>query len=400
MIVTVVNLWRNGRPSSRLKEKVCARQCHEPIQAPRLNGRPRTGGWRMIKAGVPARLFGALLIVVTTLGVLHLALSPVHAETRYRYNATSAILSTFRLRAEVIKGDSIITAHGTGFGIDLSNWGYPRPRYVLTAWHVVRNDDGPGMPSLKIEVRTDSNIYWTRCRLLAFDARRDLCLLESATDLPYNAEFADEQTEPGSPVLHVGCPTGVRPTPFEGIVSDRDGFDLACAQVRFFKQGCSGGPVFDGTTFRIIGVAVAGVKREGGAKDEMDPTTALFVPLSSVKKFVQRNMPRRAVEPAIAYQKPVPPPETPPAAPAPPARIAETVPPPQSPPPAPPVQRAPEPPRIAQAPPVSLHEPDYSPETQYQEPAYQAPPRAYHPHPKRVKHAEPVIAYNNGAFIP
>ena len=335
-----------------------------------------------------ARLAGGVLFVAALACVLYEGATHALAESHNNYNATAAILSTFRLRAEVVKGDSLITAHGTAFGVDLTEWGYPRPRYILTAWHVVRNDEGPGIPLLKIEVRTETNIYWTRCKLLAFDARRDLCLLESSTDLPFCTEFADEQPEAGCPVLHVGCPTGVRPTPFTGSVSDRDGYDLASANVKFFKQGCSGGPVFDGCSYKIIGVAVAGVKKENGASDEMDPNTALFVPLTGVKRFIQKTLPRRQVEPpAVAYRQPTPAPVPAPVYTPPPAPVPAPVAQPRQV-PVQPYQPEIVEPRIAVAKPPVYEAP---PEPQ---PAPQAPARPAHR--MRVARAE----INSGAFFP
>ncbi|HLX60963.1 MAG TPA: serine protease [Planctomycetota bacterium] len=214
----------------------------------------------------------------------------------------SALLGTFRLRAETDKGESIVTGHGTAFAINLCDYGYPRPRYLLTACHVVRDHDSELIPDLKVEVRNGNVSYWLGCSVISFDEKRDLALLESNADLPSTSRFAAREPENGNPLIVIGSPAGIPLKIFEAQMLEKDGYELSTAYVAFFKQGCSGGPVFNNSK-DIVGVAVAGIKKGQG----MDPHTCLFVPLPDVKEFVSASMPRqRARAPESRYTPPVP----------------------------------------------------------------------------------------------
>lgn len=237
------------------------------------------------------RLFGAFFLLAFTAAISYSTLIHVKAAPFFD-KSTASILSTFHLRAETQSGGYTVTGHGTAFGIDLSEFGLDKPRYLLTACHVVRESDGRMRPMLKIEVRHGDETSVVQCKVLAFDSQMDISLLESETDLPVRAQFADHPTECGSPVRLVGCPTGIEPTRYDGFLTEQDGHGLSSARVEFFKQGCSGCPVFDGNSLKVIGVAVAGVRKGNG----MDPHTSLFIPLEGVKHFVGLNLPKADLE--------------------------------------------------------------------------------------------------------
>ena len=141
-------------------------------------------------------------------------------------------------------------------------------------------------PVLQVEIKDESGTFWSNCSVMAFDSHLDICLLECESDLPWQAQFADQDTTTGSPVLLVACPTNTSPAAYDGYVAEQDGVELSTAWVDFFKQGCSGCPVFDGASQKVIGVAIAGVRAEDGGPEDMDPHTSLFIPLASVKQFL------------------------------------------------------------------------------------------------------------------
>ena len=246
-----------------------------------------------------SRLGSAILVLCVVLVlVLRLTATHVKAEPNYRNNFTAdtSVSSTFRIRAETTDGYMTVTGHGTAFGIDLSEYGYDQPRYCLTACHVIRDHDGSMRPVLKVELKNEKGIYWSNCKVMAFDAALDIGLLECESDLPSRARFADQDSIAGSPVLLVGCPTGICPTPYGGYLTEREGLERASAHVEFFKQGCSGGPIFDGNSYKVIGLAVAGI-RSGRGYEEMDPHTSLFIPLDRIKHFIQVRLPARKIAP-------------------------------------------------------------------------------------------------------
>src|ERR1043165_5863732 len=213
---------------------------------------------------------------------------------------SEALESTFRLRAETIKEQTIITGHGTAFAVDLAEFGHPSSRYMLTACHVVREHDGSICPSLKIEVRSGNLTYWTGCSVLAYDPRLDLALLQADGDLPMCSRFARHEPDAGIPLHVIGSPAGIPLKVFDGYTLEKDGMELSSAYISFFKQGCSGGPVFEAGSHTVVGVAVAGVKKGSG----MDPHTCLFVSLDRVRNFVTASMPRPKTIPVQNETKP------------------------------------------------------------------------------------------------
>jgi LysM repeat protein len=194
-----------------------------------------------------------------------------------------------RIRYERYEGGATITGHGTAFGADLSRYGYPGRRYLLTAAHNVLDDSQhPKRPfaTLKIEIDDGVRSCWTRCKALAFDEELDLCLVESADELQHALPLADSEPPTGSPLVLAGSPRGIPVALFQGTLTRKfeRGTVRSSAQIPF-DHGDSGGPVVCPRAGAVIGVAVAGVPKDG----DLDREIGLFVPIVGVTSFLEAH---------------------------------------------------------------------------------------------------------------
>ena len=212
--------------------------------------------------------------------------------------------SAIRIRYERPDGDAVVTGHGTAFGVDLGDYGQPGRRYLLSAAHNVVDTAGNAYPALKIELSRGSGTFWSRCEPVAMDRSLDLCLLECSEELSDVASLATADEGLNAPVIMAGSPRGIPVQLYEGTLVQRfyDGSVRSMAQIEF-DHGCSGGPVYSADTGKVIGVAVAGVPKDG----DLDHAKGLFVPVCAIESFisslspnvlpsrkpVQRSMPAR-----------------------------------------------------------------------------------------------------------
>jgi S1-C subfamily serine protease len=202
-----------------------------------------------------------------------------------------ALASTFRIRAERPQtGGESVFAHGTAFAVDLSAYGCNKPRYVLTAYHVVRETAGSPTPLISIESMTGEEPRWLACKTLSFNVRMDIALIECESDLPYRVDIsklAKQEPPVGRDIALVASPGGAPVSLYKGSVSEIN-FDRSVISVPF-GHGCSGSPVFDGRSFELLGVAVAGKAKGTG----MDPEIGLFITSAGIEWFLKRNLPEK-----------------------------------------------------------------------------------------------------------
>ena len=246
----------------------------------------------------------ALAIVCLIVSAFLLSASSAGAESRAAVAAdvripAQVVDSTVRIKVETESGGSIICGYGSAFGVDLSAYGITRPRYLLSAAHLVLSEDGRHLlqSPVKVELPHGSRKAWVRCRVLTVTRYYDLCLLECDEDIPVINKLAP--TNPGlhigAPIAVVGCPLGVPPQVSNGFLSNKDplvsdrGHRVWEASAAF-NHGNSGGPVFGVDHRAVIGVAVAGVRVRGGGTQDMDPGVALFTPYYCVKHFLDVSM--------------------------------------------------------------------------------------------------------------
>ncbi|HEY3323773.1 MAG TPA: LysM peptidoglycan-binding domain-containing protein [Planctomycetota bacterium] len=194
--------------------------------------------------------------------------------------------SAVRIRYERGEGNAIITGHGTAFGVDLRQYGYAGRRCLLSAAHNVLDDSKKPYADLKVEIQEGTRSWWSQSTVLAYDGDLDICLVQAGDDLPCLLRLAPADASIGSPVLLAGSPRGVPVALFEGILTKRfeRGSARSAAQVAF-DHGDSGGPIVAVPSGEVLGVAVAGVPKDG----DLDHNIGLFVPLAAVTAFLEEH---------------------------------------------------------------------------------------------------------------
>lgn len=164
--------------------------------------------------------------------------------------------------------------------------------YVLTAWHVVREDGGKpgeGWP-LEIDFFRDGDLQRTEpASIVAVEERMDLALLRVVGDTPSTpAHLASRDELEGlhrfSPVVAIGCPLGYPPLPTTGQLTSRDKeldgihYWMINAPTIF---GNSGGGIYAARSRSMMGV----LSRISAYKNMIDvavPHMGLVVPLDKV----------------------------------------------------------------------------------------------------------------------
>lgn len=246
-----------------------------------------------------SRLLNGRILALSLLALLAGSTS-VFADAASGSANTDIMTPTVRIRYERMQDGCVITGHGTAFGVDLTRYGYQGKRYLLTAAHNVLDDRHKPFSTLKIEIRyPDGREMWTPVRALVWDEQLDLCIVESTADLPSLTQLSDTDLNVGSSVLLVGSPRGVPIAQFQGSVTTRFYNATVRTATRIpFDHGDSGGPFFCARSRKVVGVAVAGVPKDG----DLDHNIGLFVPMAGVASFLEQNA-RVKVEPmAIAVE--------------------------------------------------------------------------------------------------
>lgn len=197
-----------------------------------------------------------------------------------------------RLRLEQRSNDSIVTAHGTAFGVDLTALGLRGNSYLLTAGHNVvapRSYD----TEIRIEIGTDENARWAACDVVAIDTELDLCLLKCSADLPRVARLKDTDIAPGNDVVLAGSPRGIPVQAYEGKLLRRyHAGQIHSLALVAFDHGDSGGPIFDRLSGKVAGIAVAGIPD----KDDLNTRLGLYVPAPCVQSFLEDHLRKRPQE--------------------------------------------------------------------------------------------------------
>ncbi len=227
-----------------------------------------------------------LFSILTFIGLISAnGVNTVNAEQR---SVSVPMASTFRIRSQEQRGNSIISGHGTGFAINLSEFGYNKHRYVMTACHVVREKNGTPSPNLQLELRLRTGVRWARCRIVASDAKMDVAVLECETDLPVCSSFADQDATARTRLVMIGSPAGVPLRAVKGYVTQQKRLEPSVAYVGYIHEGCSGGPVFDASSQHVIGLCIAGIGV--GRSAQMDPHTCLYVSVANMKRFLRTSL--------------------------------------------------------------------------------------------------------------
>jgi S1-C subfamily serine protease len=205
------------------------------------------------------------------------------------------IEGTYRVRCKASKTSygivhSTKESAGSAFGVSLAKWGIHEKKYLITAAHVVLQDEKPA-EIIEIQIRTDSVKKWVSCKPLIIDKDRDVALLEAFEEIPVAFEMGDE-IEIGSSVILSGCPVGITPSANIGFLVSKDPEIRASAKGRIwqvdapFFSGYSGGPVFSTETGKVVAIGVAGIGTQSGAIQNV----AFCVPHDEIKKVLDAHL--------------------------------------------------------------------------------------------------------------
>lgn len=189
-------------------------------------------------------------------------------------------------------------ASGSGWGVNLSEYGMPERRYLVTAAHVILRDLRAGVPprpvdSVEIQIRTDKFKKWVKCKILVARPDIDTAILEAEEDLPVTFNLASDGTV-GSSIIISGCPGGTAPSSQIGTLTSKDpGLDmgLKCPTWQAFAtfyHGNSGGPIIDAESQKVIGMLVAGWRTRIDS-DTMIPGVALCIPCYVIRGLLDQT---------------------------------------------------------------------------------------------------------------
>lgn len=208
--------------------------------------------------------------------------------------------STGRIRYERTEYGSTITGHGTAFCVDLSQYGFAGRRYLLTAAHNVLDNRKRPFSTLKVEMQEGTRTYWSRCRAVVWDENLDLCIVEAEDEMPGILRMADTELPVGRRLILAGSPRGVPIQLHDGTLNRKfEGGSVRFSATVSFDHGNSGGPAVDAVSGRVVGVAVAGVPKDG----DLDRNIGLFVPIVGITSFLDANR-RAAPEPEPVIEPP------------------------------------------------------------------------------------------------
>jgi len=231
------------------------------------------------------------------LPVIHRKTEIVRQDRLYPMIPKFITTGTYRVRGSTISRTFGVVQgtqdwSGTAFGLDMSEYGLPEKRYLITAAHVALGPAGKPPDNIEIQIRTDTIKEWVKCKILVADKDRDIAVLQAEKDLPIVFKLA-EDAEVGAPVIVSGCPVGTTPSAAMGFLTSKDpeirdkGIKCEIWQASApFYSGNSGGPVIDAESQKIVGVLIAGLKlAEGG----MVPNLAICVPCIEVRKLLDAS---------------------------------------------------------------------------------------------------------------
>lgn len=185
---------------------------------------------------------------------------------------------------------------GSAWGIDLSEYGMPEHRYLITAAHVVLKDKTTTpkpVDVVSIQIKKGGFKKWVRCKILVVQPDIDTAVLEAEEDLPAIFKLAADGQEGATAVIS-GCPGGTSPSSQLGNLVSKDtgfSFGLRCtvwqAFATFYK-GNSGGPIVDAESQKVVGMLFAGM-RISADSDTMIPGVAFCIPCYVIRGLLDSS---------------------------------------------------------------------------------------------------------------
>ncbi len=210
------------------------------------------------------------------------------------YPSLPAFLLQGTSRIRAYENESKGVGFGSAFAVDLSEFGLMGKNYVMTAAHVIVDDEKNLQKNLEVEINIDATTrVWVPAKMIAMDVEKDLAILAVEMDVTGHAKIAKTDVMSiGDMIAIVGCPSGTLPSVTFGylcgksfeIYGRREGGDLWQGSAAIYP-GNSGGPVFNPNTGEIIGIAVAGINQHGFAAN-----VDFFVPLHIMRNLIEINL--------------------------------------------------------------------------------------------------------------
>lgn len=176
--------------------------------------------------------------------------------------------------------EAIITASGTAFGVDLSEFGIESKHIVLTVAHnVIAGDNKADDPKVEFDGG------WHKTTTLYMDEELDLALLEVVDEVPARLAIAKKSAQAKDKVVMQGAPQGVPVKKVDGIVERRYWHSKIWTLVMLaFDHGDSGAPLMD-KDGNAVGIADAGVPEDLSGRF-LKKDQGLFIPVEAIRYFI------------------------------------------------------------------------------------------------------------------
>lgn len=177
------------------------------------------------------------------------------------------------------------TGHGTGTAVDLTEFGLKGNRYILTAAHVVTEEDAIGPLNILVAV---PDVGLIKATLVKKDMDLDIAIIEVKIDLPKLAKLdTDKELPNGTEIINVGCPEAIPPKAFPGKILEKRSMGYL-ADIPGFYHGNSGGGVFRKSTGLLTGVAISGLPSDTDPLG-MERGKGIFTPTRLVRFWLMGN---------------------------------------------------------------------------------------------------------------
>lgn len=206
--------------------------------------------------------------------------------------------NTYKMENSFRRGGDAVIGQSTCFAVDLSAYGYSGKRVVISAGHAVRiKPESELKQDIVVRIRTKDGFEWVKAKVLAFDASKDIGLLELDSEVDSVAKLTKKDNlRRGDRLFAVGAPGGTAITPTEGYLDSKER-EIAETNEGWWQAsfpispGNSGGPVWDPNRKEIVGILTGGQTSLYG----ISPNVAYFVSFPSLDQFLRSDEVKKAL---------------------------------------------------------------------------------------------------------
>jgi S1-C subfamily serine protease len=236
------------------------------------------------------RFIAIILCLVTAFGAVGADASrPAVTVVADRPSKNDPMLKNAVRVRSVRKADGVeITQWGSGGCAELTEFGMLGNRYIITAAHVILDDDG------NVEERVEAEILlqgaevraWLQVEVMFYDKELDIAVLKSPVEMASSARLADDDSlKNGDEVTAIGGPMGQPLQASKGTIVKNSPWRCENIGTMNIRHGNSGGPVFD-SEGHIVAI-VRAFQRVG--RDE-DGGPGVMVPIECVRKYINSKV--------------------------------------------------------------------------------------------------------------